>query len=59
MTLDSVTNGKGFQNLLQTKCPFFCPEASLKEKGFYINISTEVKFTKTTIKLSDNSLKML
>ena len=46
MTLDSVTNDKGFQNLLQTKCPLFCPEAFLKEKGFYINTSTEVKFTK-------------
>ena len=42
--LSEVTNDKGFR--ISDKCPLFCPEAFLKEKGFYINTSTEVKFTK-------------
>jgi len=41
------------------KYPLFCPEAFLKEKGFYINTSTEVKFIKIRPKLSNNNLKML
>ena len=55
VTLRLVTNKKGFINLWQTiyNYPLFCPRAFLKEKGFYINTSTEVKFTKITIKLTN------
>ena len=47
MALLSVTNDKGFQNLLQTNVLYFLLKPfQKKNEGVDINTSTEVKFTK-------------
>ena len=59
-----VTNKIGLKNLPRTNILSFVllSLSFLKEKPFYINTGTEVKFTKNNNKLSDHykiSLKML